>query len=89
MVSPSSCRKTRRIINEFEFDDDVDEQRVDLDDYISDDPKDAETQPGEGASVKVVSPLMTSTKPRAKRKFSSMWDHFHRVVDPKTKKTKV
>ena len=64
----SSLHKVCYIIHEFKYGDDVDEPGLDLGDYISDDPEDAETQPSEGASAEAGAPPTTSTKPKAKRK---------------------
>ena len=98
--SPESRRRERHLINECEYGDDFDEPGFDPDDYLSDEadnqeagasaeagaPPTTSAQPGEGTSAGA--PPTTSTKAKAKRKLSSVWDHFDRVVDPKTKKTK-
>ena len=100
MASPESRCKTRRLINECEYGDDFDEPGFDPDDYLSDEadnqeagasaevgaPPTTSAQPVEGTSAGA--PPTTSTKAKAKRKLSSVWDHFDRVVDPKTKKIK-
>ena len=98
MASPSSRRRERRLINKCEYGDDFDEPGFDPDDYLSDEPRDAvaeavagaEAGEGEGASAEAVAgaPPTVRFKPKAKRKISSVWDHFDRVVDPKTKITK-